>query len=514
MHSAALCYPGRRGGQLEDSSRRAAVPRGSLCAAAGTLLDGLRPAAAAAAAAPLGRSLLHRLGVCAAAAQVGAHWHTAQACLLLRCCRAGAPTSPTCAPWQCWCPRPTTCTEPARRKSGAQEGEGVCHRAGGTWQQQGLVVESSGCGGCIGQPHIPLPPLPIKVRTLPAPSLHTPHPRHKRPMLRPPGRPPGAAASRWSAPSTGPGGAGCPSATPSSRACWALSRCCTARRCPCCCAPRSPETASWTSGTRTCRWGSSSSLPPFGSGATARWVGWGWRPAASRKQCPAGRGPAALLFLLWLVVCVRVVVWCVGDAKHVQAHCCSPAWATHQHSPSNSPQGLAALLHRVRPCPASRRRPLANASSPLPTPSFHSTQPLPHPLQALRLFPVSIIMPILQIVWVLFSIISGSLYYQVRQRGGAEGRGVQGGREGMEGAWRVATGCARVEVLKVGMGTGRSFACCQVPCAALAALCREAPTCAALRPSAGRACAPCPLRLDGPPWLPASPGLPRRSTRR
>ncbi len=32
--------------------------------------------------------------------------------------------------------------------------------------------------------------------------------------------------------------------------------------------------------------------------------------------------------------------------------------------------------------------------------------------QALRLFPVSIIMPILQIVWVLFSIVSGSLYYQ------------------------------------------------------------------------------------------------------
>ena len=33
-------------------------------------------------------------------------------------------------------------------------------------------------------------------------------------------------------------------------------------------------------------------------------------------------------------------------------------------------------------------------------------------MQALRLFPVSIIMPILQIVWVLFSIVCGSLYYQ------------------------------------------------------------------------------------------------------
>lgn len=33
-------------------------------------------------------------------------------------------------------------------------------------------------------------------------------------------------------------------------------------------------------------------------------------------------------------------------------------------------------------------------------------------MQALRLFPVSVMMPLLQVSWVLFSMLSGALYYQ------------------------------------------------------------------------------------------------------
>jgi hypothetical protein len=37
--------------------------------------------------------------------------------------------------------------------------------------------------------------------------------------------------------------------------------------------------------------------------------------------------------------------------------------------------------------------------------------------KAMKLFPVLCIMPLIQITWVLFSIISGSIYYQVRESG-------------------------------------------------------------------------------------------------
>lgn len=70
--------------------------------------------------------------------------------------------------------------------------------------------------------------------------------RHSLPLL--PLCTPGMASARcWpirAASRRASGPAGCPSRTRCLPACWAPSRCSTARPCPCCCAPRSRGTAS------------------------------------------------------------------------------------------------------------------------------------------------------------------------------------------------------------------------------------------------------------------------------